>query len=114
MQQLVCNPSLGVAEISKGDSRAAMSKVLAGTSPRSSPKNLHSEKPRPDSDVPSRLPQLMERPELKNNDSSDSASSDDILVGLNRPGHEAAFDEEEYVFAEPSYFFHFFFSFDQS
>ena len=69
-----------------------MSKTLTGASPRPSSKNLHSEKSRTDAD---RLPQLMERPELRNFDSGGSASSDDFTAGLNHPGHEAAFDEED-------------------
>ena len=37
----------------------------------------------------------MERPELSHNDSGGSASSDDLAVTLNHPGHDARFDEDE-------------------
>ncbi|CAF9910569.1 MAG: Suppressor of Sensor Kinase (SLN1) [Heterodermia speciosa] len=64
--------------------------------PTRSSKILHSGKSRIESEFQNRLPQLMERPELrKSHDSSESASSDDVPASLTRPGHEAAFDEEE-------------------
>lgn len=37
----------------------------------------------------------MERPDLGHHDSGDSASSDDATLALNRPGHDARFDEDD-------------------